>query len=144
MRKYISIQRVSSQFPDALILYDGYCNICSDAVQFILKHEKTPVYYFLSLQSSKVEELIPDFKLKDPPESVILIESGKIFMASEAALKIARKFKFPWRVWCYFIYFPRFLRDPVYNLIAKKRYKFFGKKSSCFIPNPKWESRFLD
>ena len=143
-KEYNFVPVVNHKFPESIVLYDGYCNLCSGAVQFILKYEKEPVYYFLSLQSLKVEELIPDFKLKDPPESVILIESGKIFMASEAALKIARKLKFPWRVLYYFIYFPRFLRDPAYNFIAKNRYKFFGKKSSCFIPNPKWKSRFLD
>ena len=134
---------LNSTFPENIVLYDGYCNLCSGAVQFILRHEKKPVYYFLSLQSPIVAELIPDILVKNPPESIILIENEKIFMSSDAALKISRKLKFPWRIFYYFIYFPRFLRDPVYAFIAKNRYKYFGKKSSCHTPDPKYKNRFL-
>ena len=141
---FCPILTLDSGFPDQIILYDGYCNLCSGSVQFILKHEKNPVYYFLSLQSPIVQKLLPEFEVKNPPESIILIENEKVFMASDAALKISRKLKFPWRIAYYFIYFPRFLRDPIYHFIAKNRYKYFEKKSSCFIPESKWKRRFLD
>ncbi len=137
------ISPLDSNLQESIVLYDGYCNLCSRAVQFILKHEKKPVYYFLSLQSPIVEKLTLDILVKNPPESIILIEDNKIFMSSDAVLKISRNLKFPWSMFYYFIYFPRFLRDPVYAFIAKNRYKYFGKKSTCYIPNPKYKNRFL-
>ncbi|MCF8379385.1 MAG: DCC1-like thiol-disulfide oxidoreductase family protein [Bacteroidales bacterium] len=127
-----------------LILFDGYCNLCSFAVNFILKKEKKPLYYFLSIQSPTLSEIYPELKISDPPESIILIQNDKIFKASTAALKISRNLKFPWHILYYAIYLPLFLRDPLYRFIAKKRYRWFGKKNVCYMPKENWKARFMD
>lgn len=127
-----------------LILFDGYCNLCSGAVSLILNNEKKPLYYFLSLQSVKVKEFFPELSISDPPESIILIENDKILKRSTAALKISKNLKFPWYIFYYSIFIPSFLRDPVYKFIAKHRYNWFGRKSVCFMPKTNWKSRFLD
>ena len=127
-----------------LVLYDGFCNLCSRAVELILKHERKPVYYFLSLQSPKVMELGTGYEVIAEKESVILIEQGKVYEGSTAALRIARKLKFPYFLLYVFIYIPRLFRDPFYDYIAARRYKWFGKKQSCYVPVSEWKHRFLD
>lgn len=134
----------NTKINNPLILFDGYCNLCSGGVNLILKNEKKPLYYFLSLQSPKVKEYFPDLIISEPPESIILIENDKIFKSSTAALKISKNLKFPWYIFYYSIYLPSFLRDPVYQFIARHRYKWFGRKSVCFVPKPNWKSRFID
>ena len=127
-----------------LVLYDGYCNLCSRAVKTILKHEKKPIYFFLSLQSPKTSQFAPGHVFPDPPETVVLIENGKIYDKSTAALKISGNLKFPYWLMYYFIFIPRFIRDPMYKLVAKNRYRWFGKRNSCYVPGQKWKHRFLD
>ena len=77
-------------------------------------------------------------------DSIVLLKQGKTFIKSEAALLIAKELKFPWSMFQVFLIIPKFFRDPLYNFIAKRRYKWFGKKESCMIPTPELKSRFLD
>ena len=144
IEKDISERKAIPGIDFPLVLYDGYCNLCSGAVQFILKNEKRPDIYFLSLQSPKLKTYVPELNLTQVPDSVLLFENGNLFKESTAALKISGKLKFPYHICKYMIYIPRFLRDPVYRLIANNRYSWFGKKASCFIPAENWKSRFLD
>jgi len=144
MASYTTNTSQNSKIIYPLILFDGYCNLCSGAVNLILKNEKKPLYYFISLQSATVKEYFPDLRISDPPESLILIENNKIFKSSTAALKISKNLKFPWYIFYYAIFLPSFLRDPVYQFIARHRYKWFGRKSVCFVPTTNWKSRFLD
>ena len=137
-------QHTKSNNHSPLILFDGYCNLCSDSVQLILKYEKKPEYFFLSLQSDKAKEILPESDITNPPESVILIEGERVYKSSSAGFRILKKLKFPCNIFYYGIFLPRFLRDPVYELIAKNRYKWFGKKSKCYVPQEKWEHRFVD
>lgn len=126
-----------------IVVFDGFCNFCSASVNFILKNEKSPYFYFISFQSPKFQSMFPDLGLYDVPESVLLIRNGKSYEKSTAALQIARKLKFPINLLYIFIYFPQWIRDPLYNFVANRRYKWFGKRKFCFIPKKKWDSRFL-
>lgn len=127
-----------------VILFDGVCNLCSGSVQFILKRDKEKKFLFASLQSSYGQSILKQFGLPaNTFNSFILFEEGKIFIRSTAALKIFPQLK-GWKWVKIFWAVPRFIRDAVYNLIAKNRYKWFGKKNECWLPTPELKKRFLD
>ena len=126
-----------------LIFFDGYCNLCSGAVQFILKYERREHYYFTSLQSNFTQLNFPELAAQKEQESVVLYENGNIYTHSGAALRVCKELVFPFRMAYYLIFIPRFIRDPVYSVIAAKRYRFFGKRESCFMPDVKYARRFL-
>lgn len=128
-----------------LILFDGVCNLCMKSVQFVIKRDKEDLFRFASLQSELGQELTRKFGL-DPKQvdSIVLTDSTGVFhVKSAAALHIAKDL--PGYRWMrVFLYLPRFLRDAVYNLIAKNRYNWFGKKDECMIPTPALQAKFLD
>ena len=127
-----------------VILFDGVCNLCSGSVQFILKRDKEKKFLFASLQSNYGQNLLRQFNLPtDTFNSFILYEKGKIFTRSTAALKMFSELK-GWKWVSAFRIVPKIIRDGVYNLIAKNRYKWFGKKTECWIPTPALKARFLD
>jgi len=127
-----------------VILFDGVCNLCSGSVQFILKRDNEKRFLFASLQSKYGQDLLKQFNLPaNTFNSFILFEDGKIFTRSKAALKMFGQLK-GWKWVQLFWVVPKFLRDAVYNLIAKNRYKWFGKKNECWLPTPDLKARFLD
>ena len=137
VREEIKLQKI--------ILFDGICNLCNGSVTFILQREKEPIFQFASVQSEAGQRLLEWCGLpKDYNQAVILIDRGKIFLGSTAALKIGQTLKFPWSVLSYagFIV-PKFLRDWAYNQIAVNRYQWFGKKEVCMVPTPNLKGRFL-
>ena len=128
----------------AVIIFDGICNLCSGSVQFILKRDKEKKFLFASLQSSYGQNLLKKYDLPtDTFNSFILFEDGKILTRSTAALKMFSQLK-GWK-WVRLLgIVPKFIRDAVYNVIAKNRYKWFGKKNECWVPTPELKARFLD
>lgn len=127
-----------------IVLFDGVCNLCNTSVQFIIKRDPYARFRFAALQSPVGEVLCQQYRL-DPTktDSVILIENGKAHTHSGAALRIARQLRGPIKACYLFIIIPYFLRDLVYNLIARNRYRWYGKKEACMIPTPDLKSRFL-
>ena len=127
-----------------IILFDGVCNLCSGSVQFVLKRDKKNLFRFASLQSKPGQALLNKFKLSaNTFNSFVLVEGDKIYTRSTAALRVAKDLK-GWK-WLHALRFiPKFIRDGVYNLIAKNRYKWFGKKEECWVPSPELRSRFLE
>jgi predicted DCC family thiol-disulfide oxidoreductase YuxK len=128
-----------------VVLFDGMCNLCNRAVQFIIKRDKKKQFLFASLQGEAGSNLLKKFDLPaDLFNSFILIEGEKVYTRSTAALRIARKLNGCWKLLYGLMIIPRFLRNAVYNVIAKKRYKWFGKRNECMIPTPELKERFLD
>jgi predicted DCC family thiol-disulfide oxidoreductase YuxK len=128
----------------AVILFDGVCNLCSGSVQFILKRDKEKKFLFASLQSGYGENLLKQLELPSNTfNSFILFENGKFFTRSTAALKMFSQLK-GWGWVKIFWIVPEFIRDSVYNLIARNRYKWFGKKEECWLPTPELKERFLN
>ena len=127
-----------------VILFDGVCNLCSGSVQFILKRDKEKKFMFASLQSNYGQKFLQQFNLPaNTVNSFFLYQDDKIFTRSTAALKMFQQLK-NWR-WVKILWiFPKFIRDAVYNLIAKNRYKWFGKKEECWVPTPELKARFLE
>jgi len=130
---------------ESLVLFDGVCNFCNYWVQFALKRNKAQSLKFGSLQGNTARKILPGFNI-DPDVlcSVYLIEKGKIYKESSAALHICKHLNGPWKLLYAFIIIPAFLRDPFYKLIARYRYKWFGKKEACMIPTPEQRARFVD
>ena len=128
-----------------IILFDGICNLCNGAVQFIIKRDKKDQFVFASLQGRSGSELLNKFELpSNLINSFVLVEGDKVYTRSTAALRVARKLNGGWKLLYGFMIIPRFIRNAVYNLIAKNRYKWFGKRNECMVPSPELKARFLD
>jgi predicted DCC family thiol-disulfide oxidoreductase YuxK len=127
-----------------IILFDGVCNFCNAAVNFIIKQDKKKVFRFAALQSSTGQKLLEVFNLpKEGFDSFVLIDGGKVYIKSSAGLRVYGKLPWYWK-WTQVAWIgPRFLRDGVYDFIARNRYKWFGKKEACIIPTPELRSRFI-
>lgn len=128
-----------------IILFDGVCNLCNRSVVFILQHETRPEFSFASVQSDAGRQLLIWCGLPgDYFEAVVLIDRGKKFLGSTAALKIGQTLKFPWSFLASLgLIVPKVVRDWVYNQIGKHRYQWFGKRDVCMIPTENLRSRFL-
>ncbi|MBK9792533.1 MAG: thiol-disulfide oxidoreductase DCC family protein [Sphingobacteriales bacterium] len=129
---------------DKIVLFDGVCNFCATSVQFIIRHDKTNSLKFSSLQSALGQELLTKYNMSKDLEGVVFIENNKAYFKSAAAFKIVRYFGGFWRILNVFSILPLFVTDFGYDIIAKNRYRWFGKKDSCMIPSPEIRSRFLD
>lgn len=130
-----------------VVLFDGVCNLCSASVQFIIDRDPQAHFRFASLQSPTAKALLAELGASVPegdPESVLLIEDGELFSRSEAALRIARRLRGPSRLAVMLRLLPHGLRDRAYRLVAKNRYRWFGKAESCRLPTPDLRARFLD
>lgn len=119
-----------------IVLFDGICNLCSSLVQFILKHQGSTPFHFIPLQSDLANKILDFHKHpSDDLTSMVLVSEGKIFMRSDAAIEITSKLNGFWRLFRPLKWLPRKPRDMVYDFIAENRYKIFGKRNSCYLPN---------
>lgn len=128
-----------------IILFDGICNLCNNAVQYVIRHDPNAVFKFTSLQSDKGKQLTGQFGLSGTAgKSFILVEENKAYTKSTAALKVARKLNGVSRLLYVFIIIPPFIRNAIYDLVARNRYKWFGKRESCMVPTASLQTRFLN
>lgn len=127
-----------------IVLFDGVCNLCNGTVQFIIHHDGAGYFQFASLQSIAGARFIKEYGLTPNMNSVILIENGSYYEKSDAALRICRKLEGGWKLLAIFSIIPKPIRDFVYDRIAKNRYRWFGKKDSCMLPNTENHNRFLE
>jgi predicted DCC family thiol-disulfide oxidoreductase YuxK len=129
----------------ALVLFDGVCNFCNERINFIIRHDKKNYFRFAPLQSETGKKVLRENGRDDTdPDTFILVENGKIYDRTTAALRIAKKLNGAWPLMYAFIVVPPFIRDVVYRIIAKNRYKWWGKKESCMIPTPEVRKKFVD
>lgn len=127
-----------------ILLFDGVCNFCEASVNFVIRHDKKGVIRFASLQSKEGLMLAQDFRIDTSQlNSMVFIEKGRPYFRSTAALRVCRYFSGGWRFASLLLIVPVFIRDTVYRLIARNRYRWFGKKESCMIPTPEIRSRFI-
>ena len=128
----------------AIVLFDGVCNFCNGTVNFIIRRDRKDNFRFAALQSEIGQKLLRQYDLNAPGiDSVVLIENGKAFTHSTAALKIARHLGGAWQIFSVFQFVPRPARDFFYRLFARNRYRLFGKKDICMMPTPELKARFL-
>ncbi|WP_405098442.1 thiol-disulfide oxidoreductase DCC family protein [Oceanobacillus sp. FSL H7-0719] len=129
---------------NSIILFDGECNFCDASVQFIIQRDQKKQFKFASLQGEAGQKLINKYNSPKNIDSLILLENNKVYYKSTAALRIAKQLKGMWKLLYIFLLVPPKIRDALYDIIAKNRYKWFGKKDSCMLPSPEMRSRFLD
>lgn len=129
----------------SLIIFDGVCNLCNVWVDFVLRRDPGDRFLFASNQS-EAGRLVLESHGIDPTvvSTIYLVEGGQIFDRSTAAIRIARGLRFPWWLAGGLLLAPRGLRDLFYSLIARNRYRLFGRRSSCRVPTPEERSRFLE
>lgn len=128
-----------------IILFDGVCNLCNKAVQFIIQKDPVKKFRFASLQSKGGQLLLEQLGVPSESfDSLIYIKDSKFYVRSTAVLMILRRLSSGWKFFYCFIIIPRFLRDIGYDYIAKRRYRFFGKSEFCMMPVPEYLERFLE
>lgn len=129
-----------------LILFDGVCNLCNSSVNFIIKRDKKNTFLFTPLQSHLGKQIIKEYNIDTNKTDSILLYIPKkgITYKSTAALKVASHLGFPVKILSVFLIIPTFIRNWIYDFIAKNRYKWFGKKETCMMPSPELKSKFLE
>lgn len=134
----------SEIYEGPVVVFDGVCNFCNSSINFVMDNEPKQLVKFTPFQGEAGASLLRRFE-KDPQsvDTIYFYENGTLYEKSTAVLRLTRYLKTPWN-WLYgLVIVPRFLRDFVYNWIAKNRYNFFGKKDACRIPTPEERARFI-
>ncbi|HEV7782121.1 MAG TPA: thiol-disulfide oxidoreductase DCC family protein [Chitinophagaceae bacterium] len=127
-----------------LILFDGVCNFCNYWINFAIRKDKKKRLRFTSLQGVTAASLLPAHGIQPTDiSSVILIDKGKVYTQSSASIRICKYLDGGWKLFYGLMIVPKFIRDFFYNIIARNRYKWFGKKETCMIPTPELRDRFL-
>ena len=127
-----------------IILFDGVCNFCNGAINFVIKQDKKKVFRFAPLQSAAGQRLLEKYGLdKNDLKSFILIKNGKTYNKSVAALEVMNNLPWYWKEVQILRIVPAFLRDQIYDWVARNRYKWFGQKEICMVPTPDLRNRFL-
>lgn len=128
-----------------VILFDGICNFCNGAVNFTLRRDRKKQLRFAPLQSAAGQQLLKENGWPETDmQSFLLIENGRLYHRSTAALRVCRYLRGGWPL-CYgLLIIPRFIRDGVYDFIARNRYRWFGKRDACMMPTPDIRERFLE
>lgn len=135
---------MNKQLTHSIILFDGVCNLCNGAVNFVIKRDPGNVFKFAPLQEKQGALLLKTHAIDiQKLDSIVLIENEKVYIKSSAALRIARKMSNLWPLFFVLLIIPSFIRDGVYDFIAKNRYKWFGKKEQCMIPTLGLKEKFL-
>ena len=134
----------NSRLPEHVIAFDGVCNLCNGAVQFVINHDKAVKFRFTALQSAVGQRILQENNLpQNDFNSFIYLREQKLYQRSTAALYMLKDLGGVWSLLYGFMIFPRFIRDGVYDLIARSRYSWFGRRDSCMIPTAELRARFL-
>jgi predicted DCC family thiol-disulfide oxidoreductase YuxK len=127
-----------------IVLFDGVCNLCNGAVNFLIDCDKSNRLHFASLQSEVGQEILQYYGLNTTDfDTFVFLNKGKLFTRSTAALEIVKTIGGFWSFLYIFRFIPAFIRDGIYNLVAKNRYKLFGKRNACRMPTPELKAKFL-
>ncbi len=127
-----------------IVLFDGVCNLCNGAVQFIIRHDKNEKFLFASLQSEIGKRILSSNNLsQDNLKTFLLIEDERVYTKSTAALRVIKQLNGVISILYTFNVIPKFIRDSIYDLVARNRYNWFGKKDECMKPTPQLKARFL-
>jgi predicted DCC family thiol-disulfide oxidoreductase YuxK len=134
--------RVQDKF--IIVLFDGVCNLCNNAVDFIISRDKKNKFKVGALQEIASKNILKDYQINEGYlDSLVYIHKNQVYYKSRAALEIARNLSGFWPLIYIFIVIPSFLRNPIYDWIARNRYKWFGQKETCRLPTEEEKSKFL-
>lgn len=129
-----------------ILLFDGVCNVCNGAVNFVIDHDPEGRFRFASLQSDVARELLAAHGLAGLSllSTSVLIDRGRAYVDSEGVLRAALRLGGAFKLVAPLLLLPRALRDPLYRAFAARRYRWFGKSDMCRVPTPEIRARFLD
>lgn len=134
----------SSRSSHSIVLFDGVCNLCNGAVKFIIKRDSRGLFRFAPIQSELGEQLLTPYSpVFSGNDSFALVENGQLFSQTDAALRIASQLDGLWYLFGIFRIVPSPLRNMLYRLLGRNRYRLFGKSESCMIPSADLQNRFL-
>jgi predicted DCC family thiol-disulfide oxidoreductase YuxK len=134
----------TSNLKKPILFFDGECNLCHWWVQFVIRRDRNNLFFFSSLQSQLGRRVSQSMGLsQDDLKSLVLIDESGYFLKSSAALRIFRRLGLPWAALSIFLIAPCCVRDAVYDFIARNRYRWFGRKAVCLLPNKDQAQRFL-
>jgi len=126
------------------VLFDGVCNLCNAAVLFVIDRDPAGYFRFAALQSDEGQRLLAEHGHRAPDlSSVLLVDGGRVYARSTAALRVARRLTGLWPLLYVFLAVPRPVRDAVYDWVARNRYRWFGRQDACRVPTPELRQRFL-
>jgi len=129
----------------SVILFDGYCNLCNSQVNSILRFDSKKFFYFSNLNSSFSKKVIKENKVESlEGKTIILYHNNKIIIKSNAAIKIAYLLGGFFKIFIIFKILPNLIRDGIYDVISRNRYRWFGKSDSCYIPKKEILDRFIN
>jgi len=135
---------VFNSVPNPIIVFDGVCNLCCGAVQFLIRRDKKKVFRYASIQTEAGKAILNQAGFSSTPmNTLVLLEGEKIYTASTAILKIIKKLASPWPLLYAFILIPPFIRNGLYRIIANSRYHWFGRKKECWLPNKEIAKLFI-
>ncbi len=139
-------QNLNVPLLETVLLVDGLCNLCTASVRFLIHHDSKKLFRYASLQSVSGQKIMRDFKIIQPetPDSLIIIHNSRVFIKSSAWIEIFRLLGGGWKTISIFKMLPVKFRDRIYDWIAKNRYKWFGKRDTCYLPTPETRGLFLD
>jgi predicted DCC family thiol-disulfide oxidoreductase YuxK len=145
LKKQVRAPKRLESMKKALILFDGVCNLCNTTVQFVLKRDHAELFQFSALQTDQAKKILREAGIETQAlNSIVLVsEEGQVYTKSEAALRIGMRLGGMWGLLRIFLLVPAFVRDGVYRIVARNRYRWFGQKESCMIPSAEWKDRFL-
>lgn len=127
-----------------IVIFDGLCNLCNGAVNFIIKRDPNAIFVFTPIQSDLADKLMRDHQIISAEiDTFLLIKNGKAHIRTDAALEITKNLSGLWFLFRVFRIIPPSLRDILYRLIAKNRYKLLGKRDECMIPTQELRERFI-
>lgn len=127
-----------------VVLFDGVCNLCNASVDFIIRRDRKGRLRFAALQSEAAKAFLGNLNIPESqPDSILFYEEGKLYARSAAVLRIAAYLGFPWILTKVILIIPAFVRDAVYDFIARNRFRWFGKKETCRMPTMEERGRFL-
>jgi len=133
-----------TQAVESIVLFDGVCTLCNRSVTFLIARDPHAKLRFASLQSERARRELASIGVTGVlPDSIVLLQARRIFSRSGAVLRIARSLRFPWSLLYAAIIIPPFLRDAIYDFIARRRYRWFGRSETCMVPTPELRARFL-
>ena len=130
---------------DQVILFDGICNLCNRAVNYVIRHDPGKKFHFATLQSKSGQRILANYGIDSRQTNTFwLLQQGKLYSRSTAALRVARQLRGPVQLVWIFIVIPARIRNTVYDAVAAKRFQWFGKRDSCMRPSPEIADRFIE
>ena len=131
----------ADEIKNQIILFDGVCNLCNSSVNYVIDHDPEAKFRFAPLQSAFAHDLVPD-SLRQV-DSIVLFKDGQFYQKSDAALHIAKDLQGPVRLAWHLRFFPRWIRDKVYDFVGANRYRWFGQTETCRMPTAEITQRFI-